>query len=72
MSELKGRKARVIRGVAEVKNLLVNDAVVILDEKWEGEGSSRKRRLLVRSLYRSGVEGWIDEADAAISNERMW
>jgi hypothetical protein len=71
MDDCRGRKAIMNRDIPEITNLFQGDPVVILDDKFEGEEPFRKRRFKVRSLRRVGVEGWVNESDVNVSDEKL-
>ena len=71
MDDCRERKATMNRDIPEIRNLFQGDPVVILDEKFEGEGPFRRKRFRVRSLIRVGVEGWVNESDVNVSDEKV-
>jgi hypothetical protein len=72
MDDCRGRKATMNRDTPEIRNLFTGDPVVILDEKWEGEEPFRRKKFEVRSLRRVRVEGWVNESDVSVSDEKLW
>jgi hypothetical protein len=60
-------------GTPEIENLFIGDFVVILDEKWEGEEPSKRRKFKVRTIEDRGVvEGWVNEGAVKIIDEILW
>ena len=63
------KKAKMKYDTPEVPNLFPGDCVLILNEKWEGEPPLRRKKILVRSLERGGVEDWVNETDVELIEE---
>jgi len=63
------KRAKMMCDTPEITNLFQGDFVRILDEKWEGEKPLRIKKLLVRSLERERVEGWVNASEVKIMDE---